>query len=162
MAAALRLPGNASSIHAEGRAARAVIEDAREKVAILAGAQPKNVVFTSGGTEANSLAILGILQPILRTHSKAHAITSNIEHASILEPLRKLQKEGLGVQVHYIPLHTQPLYRKYGFKEGDFPNTENYYKRALSIPIFADMKNNDVERVIRTIKKILGKYERKK
>ena len=57
MATALRLPGNASSIHAEGRAARAVIEDAREKVAILAGARPKNVVFTSGGTEAANLAL---------------------------------------------------------------------------------------------------------
>ena len=57
MAAALRLPGNASSIHAEGRAARAVIEDARDKVAALAGAKAKNVVFTSSGTEAANLAL---------------------------------------------------------------------------------------------------------
>lgn len=57
MAAALLLPGNASSIHAEGRAARAVIEDARAQVAALVGARAKNVVFTSGGTEAASLAL---------------------------------------------------------------------------------------------------------
>ena len=57
MVAALRLSGNASSIHAEGRAARAVIEEAREKLAALVGAKAKNVVFTSGGTEAACLAL---------------------------------------------------------------------------------------------------------
>ena len=57
VAAALRLPGNASSIHAEGRAARAVIEAARAQVAALVGARAKNVVFTSGGTEAANLAL---------------------------------------------------------------------------------------------------------
>ena len=52
VARALGLPGNPSSVHAEGRAARAAVERAREQVAALVGAQPKNVVFTSGGTEA--------------------------------------------------------------------------------------------------------------
>src|SRR6478609_8227051 len=54
---ALQLPGNASSVHAEGRAARAEIESAREKVARLVGARVKNVVFTSGGTEASNLVL---------------------------------------------------------------------------------------------------------
>jgi len=54
---ALQLPGNASSVHAEGRAARAEIESAREKVARLVGARVKNVVFTSGGTEAANLVL---------------------------------------------------------------------------------------------------------
>ena len=54
---ALTLPGNASSVHAEGRAARAAIESAREKVARLVGAKPKNVVLTSGGTEASNLVL---------------------------------------------------------------------------------------------------------
>ena len=55
--AALGVTGNPSSVHAEGRAARRLIEDAREHVASLVGAQPRNVVFTSGGTEANVLAL---------------------------------------------------------------------------------------------------------
>ena len=55
--AALDIAGNPSSVHAEGRAARRLIEDAREQVAALVGAEPRNVVFTSGGTEANMLAL---------------------------------------------------------------------------------------------------------
>ncbi|HVV80682.1 MAG TPA: aminotransferase class V-fold PLP-dependent enzyme, partial [Pseudolabrys sp.] len=57
MVAALKATGNASSVHAEGRAARALIEKARAQVAALVGAEPKNVTFTSGGTEANALAL---------------------------------------------------------------------------------------------------------
>ncbi len=53
----LQLPGNASSVHQEGRAARAEMETARDAVAALAGVAPKAVVFTSGGTEANNLAL---------------------------------------------------------------------------------------------------------
>ncbi|HEY5412897.1 MAG TPA: aminotransferase class V-fold PLP-dependent enzyme, partial [Caulobacteraceae bacterium] len=55
--AALRLGGNASSVHAAGRAARAMLEEAREAVAAIAGARPQDLVFTSGGSEANTLAI---------------------------------------------------------------------------------------------------------
>ena len=57
VAHALSLPGNPSSVHHEGRAARAAVENAREKVARLVGAKPKNVIFTSGGTEASNLVL---------------------------------------------------------------------------------------------------------
>ena len=57
MTAALELTGNASSVHAEGRAARHVIDDARQKVAVLGGAEARNVTFTIGATEANMLAL---------------------------------------------------------------------------------------------------------
>ena len=57
MLAALDAAGNPSSVHAEGRAARRLVEEAREQVAALVGAEPRNVVFTSGGTEANMLAL---------------------------------------------------------------------------------------------------------
>lgn len=69
VARALQLPGNPSSVHAEGRAARAEIEAAREKVARLVGARAKNVIFTSGGTEASNLA----LSPSLRRLGQAGA-----------------------------------------------------------------------------------------
>lgn len=84
MQAAQGLPGNASSIHAEGRAARAVLETARQQVAELVGAKPRNVVFTSGGTEAANLALTpqwvraGSTQPVERLLLLA------TEHACVL------------------------------------------------------------------------------
>jgi len=83
MAAARDLPGNPSSVHAEGRQARRWIEDARAAVAGAVGALPRNVVFTSGGTEANALA----LNPGLRRGSGLpveRLLVSAIEHASVL------------------------------------------------------------------------------
>lgn len=80
MMAALTLAGNASSIHEEGRAARAIIEDAREKVAVLAGVWPRNVVFTSGGTEAN---IMALSPGWLKSERPMRLFTSAIEHASV-------------------------------------------------------------------------------
>lgn len=80
---ALQLPGNASSIHAEGRAARAEIETAREKVARLVGAKTKNVIFTSGGTEAANL----VLTPSFRRLGQAGAtklLVGAAEHPCVL------------------------------------------------------------------------------
>ena len=76
VAAALELCGNPSSVHAEGRTARRIIEAAREQVATLVGAEPRNVVFTSGGTEANMLALSPALGDRL--------LISGIEHPSVL------------------------------------------------------------------------------
>jgi cysteine desulfurase len=83
MIAAFDLVGNPSSVHHEGRTARQLIEEARERVAALVGAEPRNVVFTSGGTEANVMA----LSPALETpESKSgfdRLMTSAVEHASV-------------------------------------------------------------------------------
>ena len=62
---ALRVGGNPSSVHGAGRAARAIIEQAREQIALLAGARAQDVVFTSGGTEANALALRGAIHGAL-------------------------------------------------------------------------------------------------
>ena len=81
MLAAMALPGNASSVHAEGRAARGVVEDAREKIAAFIGCVPRQIVFTSGGTEANVMALspdwLGDAGP-------KRAFISAVEHPSVL------------------------------------------------------------------------------
>lgn len=82
--------GNASSIHKEGQAARRVIEDARESVARLIGASPREVVFTSGGTESNNAAIFGASG----ADRRFHIVTSAIEHPSVAEPVRELEKRG--------------------------------------------------------------------
>jgi cysteine desulfurase len=83
MAAALDLCGNPSSVHAEGRAARKLVEDVRATIAYAIGVQPRNVVFTSGGTEANALALRSGLK---RGASPAveRLVVSAIEHASVL------------------------------------------------------------------------------
>ena len=75
--AALEANGNPSSVHREGRAARRLVEQAREQVAALVGAEPRNVVFTSGGTEANMLALMPMA-------ARERLFTSAIEHPSVL------------------------------------------------------------------------------
>ncbi|HMJ41810.1 MAG TPA: cysteine desulfurase family protein [Pseudolabrys sp.] len=83
MVAALGLTGNASSVHAEGRAARQVIENARQKVASLVGAEAKNVIFTSGATEANMLALTPALQVAGEKALRDRLLVSAIEHPSV-------------------------------------------------------------------------------
>lgn len=67
-----------------------------------------------------------------------------------------LHKKGVGVNVHYIPIHLQPYYRKLGFKPGDFPNAENFYQNALTIPLFPSMSADDQNRVIQAIREVLA------
>ncbi|RTM10444.1 MAG: aminotransferase class V-fold PLP-dependent enzyme, partial [Bradyrhizobiaceae bacterium] len=83
MVAAYDLIGNPSSVHAEGREARRLVEEARAALAVAVGALPRNVVFTSAGTEANALA----LSPGMRRPSGGHVqrlLVSAVEHASVL------------------------------------------------------------------------------
>ncbi len=86
--------GNASSIHRDGQAAKQRLEQARREVAAVAGAKPDEVVFTSGGTEANNLALFG-LRP-------AHVITSVIEHPAVLNVCQELERQG--TPVTYVPV----------------------------------------------------------
>jgi cysteine desulfurase len=83
MAAALELCGNPSSVHAEGRQARKLIQDARAAVAGTVGAQPRNVIFTSGGTEANALALRPGLRRLPNPPVERLAVSA-VEHASVL------------------------------------------------------------------------------
>jgi cysteine desulfurase len=83
MDAAFGLTGNASSVHAEGRAARQLVEEARARVAALAGTEPKNVTFTSGATEANMLALTPALQIGGRKELRDRLFVSAIEHPSV-------------------------------------------------------------------------------
>ncbi|MCH8237835.1 MAG: aminotransferase class V-fold PLP-dependent enzyme, partial [Proteobacteria bacterium] len=84
VARALEMTGNASSVHGFGREVRRLIEDAREAVALLAGAEPRGVVFTSGGTEANNL--------ILRGSGRARVLASAVEHVSVLKAVTGLEE----------------------------------------------------------------------
>src|SRR5271165_7054755 len=95
---ALRLGyGNASSIHREGQQARQLLESARRKVAAKLGADPAGIVFTSGGTEANNLAILGLVRCL--DVARRHVIATAIEHPAVLEACRQLEREGVSLTV---------------------------------------------------------------
>lgn len=67
----------------------------------------------------------------------------------------ELRAGGLGVNLHYIPVHTQPYYQGLGFKSGDFPAAENYYSRAISIPLYATMTDDDQATVVEALEKAL-------
>ncbi|MBL7847629.1 MAG: cysteine desulfurase [Cyclobacteriaceae bacterium] len=91
--------GNPSSTHAHGRKVRAAIESSRKKIAELLNCTPGEIIFTSGGTEAdNTLIISGI-----HTYGLKHAITSPIEHHAVKHTLEVMQKEE-GIQLHYVRL----------------------------------------------------------
>ena len=68
----------------------------------------------------------------------------------------KLHARGIGVNVHYIPVHWQPYYRDLGFNKGDFPNAEKYYNRALTLPLFPTLKDAEQDQVIQILHEVLS------
>jgi cysteine desulfurase len=102
---ASEIGGNPSSVHARGRAARAVVEEAREAVAKLAGARAQDVIFTSGGTEANALALYGAVYGALEAEARITRIfVSAIEHPAVLANAAAIAERVAGVRVAEIPV----------------------------------------------------------
>jgi len=97
--------GNASSMHSFGLEAKEALEESREKVAGLLGAKPEEIIFTSGGTESDNLALKGIARK--NQKSGKHIITTRVEHPAILECCRRLEKEGF--EVTYLPVTNEGL-----------------------------------------------------
>jgi cysteine desulfurase len=93
--------GNPSSVHHVGRRTRAFLDEARDRVATVWRAKPSEVIFTSGGTEANNLAIFGTAR--LLRHKGRHLITSRIEHHAVLHCFEYLQRKE-GFEVTYLPV----------------------------------------------------------
>src|SRR5207244_12322932 len=93
--ALLEVYGNASSIHQDGQLARQKLEAARRQTASLLHCDPKELVFLSGGTEADNLAILGGVRACRA--AKKHVITTVIEHPAVLNTCRELEREGVDV-----------------------------------------------------------------
>src|SRR5215475_6591728 len=87
--------GNASSIHTFGQKARAAVETARDRVAALIGARAQEIVFTSGGTEADNHAIFGIVDAV--DGDRKHIVTTAIEHEAVLNTCQALEKRGVSV-----------------------------------------------------------------
>ena len=108
--------GNASSIHQQGQQARAAIEDARDSVAALLNCQSSEVIFTSGGTEADNLAIAGLVC------AGDHVITSSIEHHAVLLACKHLEE--VGCSVTYLPVNGQSLVDPDDVRRALRPNTK--------------------------------------
>jgi cysteine desulfurase len=108
--------GNASSIHHHGQETRAAVDHARDSVASLLGCRPSEIVFTSGGTEADNLAIAGL------ANAGDHIITSSIEHHAVLHACRHLEETGC--EVTYLPVDGRSLVDPEHVRQALRPNTK--------------------------------------
>jgi len=108
--------GNASSIHHHGQETRAAVERARASIAALLACRPSEIVFTSGGTEGDNLAIFGLLR------SSDHVITSTIEHHAVLNSCKHL--ESSGCEVTYLPVDGRGLVDPGDIRRALRPNTK--------------------------------------
>src|SRR3989344_4312388 len=99
-----------------------------------------------------------IILPAEKDYAKSawHIYPIQLKKMDRRKVFEALQKKGIGAQVHYMPLHLHPFYKnKFGYKKGDFPLAEKYYKRAISLPLFPKMTNKDIQYVINSIKKTI-------
>jgi len=98
-----------------------------------------------------------IITPTEKDYAKSswHLYPIQVKGLNRKKVFEYLRKKGVGVQVHYMPLHLHPFYqKKFGYKKEDFPVAEKYYEGAISLPLFPKMTNRDVESVIKTVKSI--------
>jgi dTDP-4-amino-4,6-dideoxygalactose transaminase len=68
---------------------------------------------------------------------------------------KELREQGIGVNLHYIPVHTQPYYQSMGFKQGDFPEAERYYSEAISLPMYQGLTDLQQDEVVRVLELVL-------
>lgn len=109
--------------------------------------------------------VAGVVSPVVRSTVNPawhlYAIRLELERLSAdrTEVFRALRAEGLGVNVHYIPVHLHPFYRKqFGYRGGEYPVAEDAYERLISLPLFHGMVDQDVEDVIRAVRKVTSFY----
>lgn len=145
--------GNPSSLHNFGQMALAAVSQAREQSAKLLNCKPGEIIFTSGATEADNLAIFGVINALRRINrgKKLHAITSAIEHPAVLEPFHQL--EASGVEITYLPVE----------KNGVI-NLETFRKAIRNNTVFVSIMyvNSEVGSIqpIKEISKIIEKINR--
>jgi len=108
-----------------------------------------------------------IVTPAEQDHVKAvyHLYVVQLQLAKLKagrkEVFAALRAENIGVNVHYMPLHLHPFYQsRFGYKEGDYPVAENYYQRAITLPVFPGMNDGDVEDVVKAVKKVTHHYKK--
>jgi cysteine desulfurase len=129
--------GNPSSLHSSGAAAREAVEDARESVASLVGASPEEIFFTSGGTESDNLAVLGLARA--SSPERRHVVVSRVEHAAVREAARHLESEGF--EVSWVGVDSDGLVDPAEFADSLRPDT------ALAAVVWANNEVGTVEPV---------------
>ncbi|MFH2136103.1 MAG: cysteine desulfurase family protein [Patescibacteria group bacterium] len=152
--------GNASSLHSFGQAARAGVEAAREEVAKFLSCDPKEIIFTSGATESNNLAILGFVRRAraLDPKRKIHVITSAIEHPAVFEVFRELKKEE--VEVTYLPVTKSGLVRAGDVKKAIRPETVLVSIMYVNNEIGTIQPIREIGELIKKINASRGKQEK--
>jgi len=142
--------GNPSSIHQFGRKAKNAIQKARKQVAALIGAEPDEILFTSGGTESNNTILYGIPKLQGSHLDQNHIITSSIEHEAILQPCKEF--ENIGIKITYLPVDEHGI-----VDYNDVANsiTEN------TVLVSIMLANNEVGTIqpIKEISEICKKYQ---
>ena len=141
--------GNPSSIHQFGRKAKNAITKARKQVAALIGAEPNEILFTSGGTESNNTILDGVLTSNSEPDPE-HIITSSIEHEAVLQPCKEF--ENVGIKITYLPVDEHGI-----VNPDEITNSINSHTVLVSI-MFA---NNEVGTIqpIKEISEICKKYQ---
>jgi cysteine desulfurase len=129
--------GNPSSLHSSGAAAREAVEDAGESVASLVGASPEEIFFTSGGTESDNLAVLGLARA--SSPERRHVVVSRVEHAAVREAARHLESEGF--EVSWVGVDSDGLVDPAEFADSLRPDT------ALAAVVWANNEVGTVEPV---------------
>jgi len=142
--------GNPSSIHQFGRKAKNAIQKARKQVAVLIGAEPDEILFTSGGTESNNTILYGIPKLQGSHLDQNHIITSSIEHEAILQPCKEF--ENIGIKITYLPVDEHGI-----VDPNDIANSINSQTVLVSIML----ANNEVGTIqpIKEISEICKKYQ---
>ena len=142
--------GNPSSIHQFGRKAKNEIQKARKQVAALIGAEPDEILFTSGGTESNNTILYGIPKLQGSHLDQNHIITSSIEHEAILQPCKEF--ENIGIKITYLSVDEHGI-----VDPNDIANSINSHTVLVSIML----ANNEVGTIqpIKEISEICKKYQ---
>lgn len=103
-----------------------------------------------------ALADLPVKRPVLDPESAWHLYLIELEHADTRRAVfEAMRAQGIGVNVHYIPVHTQPYYQALGFQHGDFPLAEQYYAGALTLPLYPDLTEQQQDTVIAALQKAI-------
>lgn len=98
---------------------------------------------------------ISILEIPNNVRSSVHLAIIKVNFNIHKELFERLRREGIGVQLHYQPVHLQPFYRRLGFKEGDFIKSENYAKESITIPLYPGLRKNKQKLIVKKIKNIL-------
>ena len=103
-----------------------------------------------------ALRNLPLTRPILDQNSAWHLYMVELQEHDRTSVFNELRSRGIGVNVHYIPIHLQPYYQQLGFSKGQFPNAENYYEKALTLPLFPALSDDNQLEVIQHLTEVLS------